>query len=87
MTRVVSWFSCGAASAVATKLAIYDFGYFGVLPVYCETGAISLAGPMLNFDFGCLDEQGGLIDQTILALYKANPDAFASGSINQLAAE
>lgn len=30
--------------------------------------------------------EGASIDQTILALYKANPDAFASGSINQLAA-
>ena len=31
--RVVSWFSCGAASAVATKL-IPD-----AIPVYCETGS------------------------------------------------
>lgn len=30
--RVISWFSCGAASAVATKLTP------GSLPVYCETG-------------------------------------------------
>lgn len=29
---------------------------------------------------------GATIDQTIMALYKANPDAFASGSINRLAA-
>ena len=29
---------------------------------------------------------GATIDQTMLALYKANPDAFASGSINLLAA-
>jgi len=29
---------------------------------------------------------GATIDQTILALFKANPDAFASGSINQLLA-
>jgi hypothetical protein len=33
MTRVVSWFSCGAASAVATKLAKPD------VVAYCETGA------------------------------------------------
>ena len=30
--------------------------------------------------------EGATIDQTMLALYKANPDAFASGSINRLAA-
>jgi 3'-phosphoadenosine 5'-phosphosulfate sulfotransferase (PAPS reductase)/FAD synthetase len=33
MTRTVSWFSCGAASAVATKL-VPD-----AIPTYCETGA------------------------------------------------
>jgi|SRR5215469_3326514 len=32
--RNISWFSCGAASAVATKLALQP-----VLPVYCDTGA------------------------------------------------
>lgn len=32
MTRLLSWYSCGAASAVATKLS-------GGLPVYCETGS------------------------------------------------
>lgn len=37
MTRVVSWFSCGAASAVATKLAIAK--HRAVTPAYCETGA------------------------------------------------
>jgi hypothetical protein len=31
--RLVSWYSCGAASAVATKLTP------GAIPVYCETGA------------------------------------------------
>ena len=34
MNRTVSWFSCGAASAVATKLAITD--YRNVEVVYCE---------------------------------------------------
>tara|TARA_R110002074_G_scaffold332798_1_gene503087 strand:+ start:219 stop:992 length:774 start_codon:yes stop_codon:yes gene_type:complete len=34
MSRIVSWFSCGAASAVATKLAIAD--YKDVLVAYCE---------------------------------------------------
>jgi pilus assembly protein FimV len=29
---------------------------------------------------------GATLDQTMMALYKANPDAFASGSINRLAA-
>jgi hypothetical protein len=31
--RTVSWFSCGAASAVATKIIDWS------IPVYCETGA------------------------------------------------
>jgi pilus assembly protein FimV len=30
--------------------------------------------------------EGATLDQTIMALYKANPDAFASGSINRLTA-
>ncbi len=29
---------------------------------------------------------GATLDQTMMTLYKANPDAFASGSINRLAA-
>lgn len=33
ITRFISWFSCGAASAVATKLFPH------AIPVYCETGA------------------------------------------------
>jgi hypothetical protein len=36
MSRVISWFSCGAASAVATILVIKDYEH--VVPVYCETG-------------------------------------------------
>lgn len=36
--RVLSWFSAGAASAVATKLTISEFGDQCV-PVYCETGS------------------------------------------------
>jgi hypothetical protein len=35
--RILSWFSCGAASAVATKLALAEHIY--VTPVYCDTGA------------------------------------------------
>jgi hypothetical protein len=35
MTRVVSWFSCGAASAVASKLAIQKYGAVEI--VYCDT--------------------------------------------------
>lgn len=35
--RVLSWFSCGAASAVATKVVI-ESGR-NVIPVYCETGS------------------------------------------------
>lgn len=36
MPRVVSWFSCGAASAVATKLALLDGP---VTIAYCDTGS------------------------------------------------
>jgi 3'-phosphoadenosine 5'-phosphosulfate sulfotransferase (PAPS reductase)/FAD synthetase len=36
--RVVAWFSCGAASAVAAKLAIETYGSL-VVPVYCDTSA------------------------------------------------
>lgn len=34
--RIISWFSCGAASAIATKLTLSD--YPEAIPVYCETG-------------------------------------------------
>jgi 3'-phosphoadenosine 5'-phosphosulfate sulfotransferase (PAPS reductase)/FAD synthetase len=37
MPRVVSWFSCGAASAVATKLILRE--HPDTVIVYCETGA------------------------------------------------
>jgi len=36
MLRVVSWYSCGAASAIATKLTLTDAPVAEV--VYCETG-------------------------------------------------
>ncbi len=39
MSRIVCWFSCGAASAVATKLAIKRFGVEHIAIAYCETGA------------------------------------------------
>ena len=38
LPRVISWYSCGAASAVATKLAQRKYGA-RVIPAYCETGA------------------------------------------------
>ena len=34
--RVVAWFSCGAASAVAAKMALEKYGP-GVEVVYCDT--------------------------------------------------
>jgi hypothetical protein len=37
--RVISWFSCGAASAVATKLTLFEHGHDLVTPAYCQTGA------------------------------------------------
>jgi hypothetical protein len=33
--RTISWFSCGASSAVATKLALKEFPE--LIPVYCDT--------------------------------------------------
>jgi hypothetical protein len=36
MNRVLSWFSCGAASAVATKFALDKYEEF-CTPVYCDT--------------------------------------------------
>lgn len=36
--RIIAWFSCGAASAVATKLAVMEFGK-RVVPTYCATNA------------------------------------------------
>jgi hypothetical protein len=38
MERVISWFSCGANSAIATKLAIKKYGIDRVEIVYCDTG-------------------------------------------------
>lgn len=35
--RVIAWFSCGAASAVATKLALEKYGPERVTVVYCDT--------------------------------------------------
>lgn len=37
MPRIVSWFSCGAASAVATKMAVDKYGEITI--VYCDTGS------------------------------------------------
>lgn len=37
--RVISWFSRGAASAVATKLVLSERRYQPVTPVFCETGS------------------------------------------------
>jgi hypothetical protein len=36
MSRMICWFSCGAASAVATKMVLKD--HPEAIPVYCETG-------------------------------------------------
>ena len=37
MSRILVWFSCGAASACAAKLAIEEYGHNGVHVVYCDT--------------------------------------------------
>lgn len=36
--RTICWFSCGAASAVATKITI-EAGDGDIVPAYCETGS------------------------------------------------
>ena len=38
MSRVLSWYSCGAASAIATKLTLAKYGPENVIVAYCETG-------------------------------------------------
>jgi hypothetical protein len=38
LPRVISWFSCGAASAVATKLTLRKYDPDRVVIAYCETG-------------------------------------------------
>jgi 3'-phosphoadenosine 5'-phosphosulfate sulfotransferase (PAPS reductase)/FAD synthetase len=38
MTRTVCWFSCGAASAVATKLTL-QYGWPNITIAYCDTGS------------------------------------------------
>lgn len=38
MTRFLSWYSCGAASAIATKLTLAKYGRENVIVAYCETG-------------------------------------------------
>ena len=39
MSRVISWFSCGVASAVAAHLAIEKYGKENVVVAYCDTMA------------------------------------------------
>ena len=57
MTRTISWFSCGAASAVATKLAIAE-SKTPVEIVYCHVAEEQKAAftynndPVMNVDFG-----------------------------------
>jgi len=58
--RVVSWFSCGAASAVATKLAIAKYGK-RVRPVYCWTHSEHKDNE--KFFSACLRWFGGSIDR------------------------
>lgn len=37
--KYIAWFSCGAASATATKLALHDYGIDSVRILYQETGS------------------------------------------------
>ena len=68
------------ASGSVTKtftLLIGDAQKVTVKPGQTLSEIAALMAPQLD---------GASLDQTIMALYKANPDAFASGSINRLAA-
>ena len=38
-SRVVVWFSCGSASAIALKLAVKKYGRKNINAVYCDTGS------------------------------------------------
>jgi len=71
MTRVISWFSCGAASAVATKLAIEKHGAT-VVPVYCKTG--SEHSDNVRFMADCQEWFGRQIEQISSDKY---PDTWA----------
>jgi pilus assembly protein FimV len=61
----------------AFTLLIGDAQKITVKPGQTLSEIAALMAPQLD---------GASLDQTMMALYKANPDAFASGSINQLAA-
>ena len=37
--RKLVWFSCGATSAVAWKIAVEEYGKENILPVYCDVGS------------------------------------------------
>lgn len=37
--RIVCWFSCGATSAVATKLTLTKFNHSNIIIAYCDTGS------------------------------------------------
>lgn len=37
--RILCWFSCGAASAVATKMILNEYPDKDVIPVYCDTNS------------------------------------------------
>jgi hypothetical protein len=39
MTRLVCWFSAGAASAVATSLTIAEHGHEDLVVAYCDPGS------------------------------------------------
>jgi hypothetical protein len=65
--RVVSWFSCGAASAVASKLAIQQYGAVDV--VYCDT--MRANDPGLDIAFPLIERHHTKADCAVLLMTAA----------------
>mgnify|MGYP003528944771 CR=1 FL=1 len=77
--RVVVWFSCGAASAVAAKMAIEKYGHAGLDVVYCDTMSAEHPDNRRFFD----DVQDWITHpiKTIKSVkYAAVDDVFAPGA-------
>ena len=71
----LNW-SSGSITKTFTLL-LGDVQKITVKPGQTLSGIAAIIAPQLD---------GATLDQTMMALFKANPDAFASGSINRLAA-
>ena len=72
--RYISWFSCGAASATATKLALEEYGKENVRVVYLDTGAEHPDN--VRFLAECQDWFGQEIEQAKSSKYDSIWDVF-----------